>query len=143
MAAAVRTCEAGAQVSSASQNCGDCRSRRTNKSILRPNFRPGVKWMCAEENFLDHFHGFRVRHLRAAVLVGTGGADSGWLCELVVRLSQRSVLRSIWRLEILTSKVHSTFPPTAPPPSQFAVAQPALTHPDMAAPNPRAAPAFA
>ena len=48
----------------------------------------GIKWSNAEEDFLGYVHGAGAdRGHGVAIIVGAGGYDSDWDCELVVCVS--------------------------------------------------------
>jgi hypothetical protein len=69
-------------------------SYRRNTFNTRPESRR-LEWRGAEEDFLGYVHRVGTdRGHGVAIVVGTGGYDSDWDCELVVCVSQRLVLAS-------------------------------------------------
>ena len=72
---------------------------------MRREKNTGLEWRDAEEDFLGHVHRVGTgRGHGAAVVVGFGGYDSDWDCELVVCVSDGLVRLDIWpRSESRTS----------------------------------------
>src|SRR5580704_15042613 len=70
-------------------------SKRSWNFVLRCARREenaGIKWRDAEEDLLGYVHRVGTdRGHGVAIVVGTGGYDSDWDCELVVCVSQRLV----------------------------------------------------